>query len=487
MDGASDNTTRDSHQDGSSRPASQDELKRWIEQITGGAVTHWQPIPGGNRCLSWAVDVMPPSGGAVAELYLRYQPPRPPSAEPYTVWREARFYEALRGSNVPAPQLIAVHPSHEALLTQRVKGRAEYRRIKSEAQRKTVAQDFVRALATLHKLPVEETDAPGATAGMSIADCVRTELEIWRAMYLEAERQDPLIDFALDWLFANVPAPAQGPALVHGDAGPGNFLFDGGRMTALLDWELAHIGDPMEDLAWFSMRSVMEPVPDFTGLLRLYQEEMGWPIDLTRIRYHRVFVSTRVVIIRHRNITGQPGNSIVSGALNRRLLVTALAEANGVQLAWPAPIMALPTDRTALYEAVISDLRHEIADVSKDAGVVAAAKNAAKVLKYLKEFDRIGAGAEDANLQLLAELLGTPPANVTSGLGQVLETYRRGGLSFIAALQCFTSCVAHEAQIAAPSSGGLANRQFPALEQQMNEPSDGLDEPSREGPGQSND
>jgi aminoglycoside phosphotransferase (APT) family kinase protein len=309
---------------GAARLASDDELRAWVEAAIGGKIVAWHPISGGNRCRSWAVELTGAAPGR-DKVYLRYQPPRAPSAEPYTVWREARIYAAIRDTAVPAPRLLAVHRDHQAIVTELSPGKADYRRLTDQTARLTVIQDFVRSLAALHALPLSALKLPGYRHGMSIKDCVTAELDTWRAMYEEVGRPEPLVAVALDWLYANLPDPAGAPSLVHGDAGPGNFLFHNGRMSALLDWELAHPGDPMEDLAWFSMRAVMEPAPDFPARIEDYASAVGAPVDLARIRYHRVFVSTRVVIIRHRNVTGEPGNSIVSRSLNRRLLIEALA------------------------------------------------------------------------------------------------------------------------------------------------------------------
>jgi hypothetical protein len=284
-------------------------------------------------------------------------------------------------------------------------------------------------------------------------------------MYEEVATRDPLIDLALDWLDGNVPDPPGPPVLVHGDAGPGNFMFEAGHLTALLDWEFAHPGDPMEDFGWFSMRAVMEPVPDFAGLLAHYGRTSGIAVDLDRIRYHRVFVSTRVVIIRHRNVTGQPGTSLVSRALNRRLLVTALAEANRIRLVTPPPLDAPPTDRTSLFDTTIRDLRHEIAEVAAEPAVVAAAKTTAKVVKYLRELDRYGALATEMDLADLTAALGSRPDGVDAGKAALRDAVRAGKVEFPAALQCFAGCAARETQLAAASSGGLATRTFPALEQ----------------------
>jgi aminoglycoside phosphotransferase (APT) family kinase protein len=396
-------------------------------------------------------------------LYLRYQPPRPPSAEPYTVWREAEFYHALAGSSVLAPKLIAVHPETQAILTERVSGRADYRRVKDEREREAIIRDFIIALSTLHKTPVSNRELPGLEDGATIADCVRKELMIWRAMYEETGRKDPFIDFALSWLDANVPNPAGRPVLVHGDAGPGNFLFENGHLTALLDWELAHPGDPMEDLAWLSMRSVMEPVPHFAAHIRRYGELMGEAPDLARIRYHRVFVSTRVVIIRHRNVTGLPGNSIVSRALNRRLLVSALADVTGTNLPVQEPLDCPDTARSELYDYALHEVRHDIAEASQDRAIVAAAKNTAKILKYLREYDRLGVAREEAELNALARVLGQPPASVETGEAALANALQDRRICFPAALAYFAGSAAREAQLAATASGGLAHRDFPSL------------------------
>ena len=394
----------------------------WVAGVTGGRVVQTRQVTGGNRYRSWAVDVATDDAAEPKPLYLRYQMPRPPSAEPYTVAREAGIYRAIPGiASVKAPRLLAVHPDGCAMLTERAPGRADYRRLADPGQRVAVVQDFVAALASLHRLDIAGLGLEGHVPGLTIAEAVQREIDVWRAMYRETGHDDPLIDLALSWLDTNLPRPDERPVLAHGDAGPGNFLFEGGRMTALLDWELAHIGDPMEDLAWFSMRCVMEPVPDFAERVREYERLAGRTIDKARVLYHRVLVSTRVVIIRHRNVTGEPGNSIVSRALNRRLLIDALAGAIGVRLTAPVPVEAPPTARTELYDGVIDDLWAKMAERSTDGSIVAAAKNGAKVLKFLRDSDRLGPAIEQADLAALAALLGRRPATVPEGQGELVE------------------------------------------------------------------
>ena len=441
----------------------EDTLRKWVEAETHGKTVEWSVISGGNRCLSWAVDSRR-ADGSEEKLYLRYQPPRPPSVEPYTVPREAAIYQIIDGTDVPAPRTIAIHPDLPAILTERVPGRADFRRLENPAEKMAIAGDFIAALCKLHALKAD-LSAIMPQGAETIEDCVRAEIAIWRAMYEETGRRDALIEFALFWLSGNVPETGLPPVLVHGDAGQGNFLFENGRMTALLDWELAHPGDPMEDLAWFSMRSVMEPVPDFAACIENYDRMSAHRVDRRRVEYHRVFVSTRVIIIRHRNVTGEPGNSIVSRALNRRLLVDALADATGVQLPVQVPVEASATPQTGLYDHVLNDLQESSAAHDVGWQFASAAKNAAKVLKYLREVDRLGPALAEADRRSKQDLLGEAGDGDEIALCNAIES---GRVTFESALGFFAGLVAREAQLAALASGGLANRKFPELAKRKN-------------------
>jgi aminoglycoside phosphotransferase (APT) family kinase protein len=82
--------------------------------------------------------------------------------------------------------------------------------------------------------------------------CWRRELDYWEGVLDEDELEpQPVIRAVIRWLRRNPPPPAQKLSVVHGDYRTGNFLFDAeGEIRAILDWEMAHLGDPLEDLAW---------------------------------------------------------------------------------------------------------------------------------------------------------------------------------------------------------------------------------------------
>ena len=440
----------------------QSELFDWVSQACGGRIVRADQISGGNRRHSWAIDIADPTG-QILEVFLRHAPSAIAGVEPYTVAREAQVYRAIASAQVAAPRFIADHPGLRALVTTRAPGIAEFRRLPDNAIKQNIAAEFMENLSRLHGVDIKGVSFDSGVQGTRIADHVHAELATWRAMYHETSRIDPLLDIAFQWLECHQPDPDGSVVLTHGDAGPGNFLFADGHLTALIDWEFAHLGDPMDDLAWFSMRCVMEPVPDFTASLRDYERLSRHPIDRVRLLYHRVLVSTRVVVIRHRNVTGEPAHAIVSKALNRRLLVEALAEASRSQVSFPPPINRPATLRTDLYDNVLGHLQEISATSSADRQIIAKAKGASKVVKYLQASDRYGDALDIADLEAIGRLVGFVPEFIEAGREALAKAVGRGQIPFADALSYFAGQSAREAQLAASASGGIAARHYPAF------------------------
>jgi aminoglycoside phosphotransferase (APT) family kinase protein len=96
---------------------------------------------------------------------------------------------------------------------------------------------------------------PAALPGLpvpAVEDCWRVRLDHWRrAAEADAIGPEPILQAGIRWLTRNPPPPPARVTIVHGDYRSGNFLVDDrGRIGAVVDWEMVHFGDPLEDLAW---------------------------------------------------------------------------------------------------------------------------------------------------------------------------------------------------------------------------------------------
>ena len=187
---------------------------------------------------------------------------------------------ALQDTDVTVPRTLAVHPVHEAMLSERVTGENWFYRIHDPDEQVRVAQDFIRNLAALHRLDPRELALPSFGPVKPAREHALDEIAHMRRRATSPTGAiDPLVRLSLDWLERNVPDYDGPVVLVQGDTGPGNFMYDNGRVTVVVDWELAHFGDPMDDIAWLSLRTVQDTFTHFPDRLREYEELSGNTID----------------------------------------------------------------------------------------------------------------------------------------------------------------------------------------------------------------
>ncbi|MEQ9144854.1 MAG: phosphotransferase family protein [Parvibaculaceae bacterium] len=152
-----------------------------------------------------------------------------------------------------------------------------------------LARQCGEALARLHAIP---TDALPALRHSPAAE----EIKRYREVYKEHGHPHPVFDLAFKWLSDNVP-PDDRITLVHGDFRNGNIMFDPEKgVAAVLDWELAHIGDPMEDMGWICVNSwrfggIDKPVGGFglrEDMFAGYEAAGGPKVDPDRVKFWEV-------------------------------------------------------------------------------------------------------------------------------------------------------------------------------------------------------
>ncbi|MBL8386016.1 MAG: phosphotransferase family protein [Burkholderiales bacterium] len=173
--------------------------------------------------------------------------------------REFAVLRALEGSGVPAPRVFWVDPDGRwlgapSLVMERMPGSCDYMVLnggRTLEERLALARAFIALMVAIHAVDWRARglgEALGAPAGRPSL----TELDHWRDEYRRVRLEpQPEIDYIEAWLRRRAPE-AEAVVLVHGDFKPGNALVEDARITAKLDWEIAHLGDPLEDLGWIT-------------------------------------------------------------------------------------------------------------------------------------------------------------------------------------------------------------------------------------------
>jgi aminoglycoside phosphotransferase (APT) family kinase protein len=209
---------------------------------------------------------------------------------------EARVLAAAAEAGVPVPELVAVVPAdHDpegvaTLVTRQVDGETIARRILRDERfavaRAALTGQLGRALARLHTID------PATVPGVESDD----PLDEYRARLDEIGEPHPAFELGFRWLERNrSDAGRSASAVVHGDFRLGNLIVDEGGLAAVIDWELVHRGDPIEDLGWlcvptwrFGSSLPAAGVGARDDLLAAYADESGADVDPDALRWWEI-------------------------------------------------------------------------------------------------------------------------------------------------------------------------------------------------------
>jgi aminoglycoside phosphotransferase (APT) family kinase protein len=263
-------------------------------------VTAVEPIPEGHSGFTYFVTVW--DGDAPAHYVLRLPPPGARIAGPADVIRQGHIMAALHAAGLPVPAIpvLAEEPVVDGrpfVLMERTDG-IRIEPTGREQKPLDIATSAVDVLKRLHAVPLTQT-------GIGGEEPVSLTAEMWRWAWLMQRAPEELTGRAGalgTMLAARKPAEGQ-PTLVHGDYHYGNMLFRGSEVVAVLDWEIAQIGQPLLDLGCLCIVShrrqyagapnpggvIDVPVEDLYRLYGADAEEMRWYVALSLYKYASIF------------------------------------------------------------------------------------------------------------------------------------------------------------------------------------------------------
>ena len=205
---------------------------------------------------------------------------------------EARVIRQAHSANVGAPEIVAELSEADGIgigfIMRAIRGSADPRNVLTNAAPELL-HDVADALARIHRMDTADLgDIPQLEA--------RAGVEGFAAEFEAFGGDRPIIALGIAWLRDNIPSPVT-PRLVHGDMRIGNLMTDAGRLTGVLDWELSHLGDPHEDLAFGCMAvwrfgAIDKPafgLADLEGFFDAYTAAGGGAVDPARFRFWLIY------------------------------------------------------------------------------------------------------------------------------------------------------------------------------------------------------
>ena len=407
------------------RAATMDEgLFSWVENTLGTPITRLQKQGRGRP--AWFIDTL--KDGKTARFYLRCDRGIKKGINQfYPLSRETALLDKLSQTNVPVAKTKDFNQEFEALLQEFVEGDVLFHHIENEQEREQVGNNFMRALADLHSLSPDDLNLPADEYHVPTTPYEHAwhDLNLWSKVHYDSiEEPEPFMTYTLKWLERFAPDRVAGTVIVQGDTGPGQFIYKDGEITAIVDWEYAHWGCPMEDLAEIRQRDLLYPFGDMMTRFKAYEEYSGTPLDMELIYYYTVrsLINTPLALIGPELLYPQEHADIAErlawNALFMRVTAEALAEAMAIDISNetvelpPQP----PSNATSrLYDVVLSDLQNEQLPHINDEYYAHRMRSTSYLFQHLRQLNTFGAEMERQELDEMAAILGQRPSSIIEG------------------------------------------------------------------------
>jgi aminoglycoside phosphotransferase (APT) family kinase protein len=234
-------------------------LAQHLVQVLGAKsvhMTHIKRFHGGASRETYGIDAT--IDGAAKGLIVR----RDPLDSLIKTERSVEYaaYSSFAGSDVPVPAMICLGDDLSVMgapffVMERIEGGEAGSPFDPNCyapHRPEIGRHFFKLLGRIHARDAASSPLADALGLPDSDQCWSTALDYWaNEVETNALEPQPIGQAAIRWLRRNAPRSTERLTIVHGDYRTGNVLHNGqGAITAVLDWEMAHIGDPHEDLAW---------------------------------------------------------------------------------------------------------------------------------------------------------------------------------------------------------------------------------------------
>lgn len=373
----------------------------FIEESVGGRIVRHHRYP------RWrpAFDVDVERDGKIIPVHFRGERPQ---VGIYPIEHECRAFQVLEKEGVLVPHVYGYCEDPAGIVMERSPGRPNLATAESEDERAAVLDEFLQNLVKMHGIDPAVFEAEGFTRPTQSDALAWGDFPRWQADYERSKMgPDPTIAFTIEWLKRNQPRRSE-ITFVQGDAG--QFIFDKGHLTAVLDLELAHLGDPANDLGALFVRDLSEPLGPLPPAVRRYAELSGREMDPHVVNWHAVRFGICTPMSTATNLyrpnADEPVQFIAWYHVYARMPIEVMALEVGVELEeppMPEPVSGRQAPAFGALEKLLSVTKG--ADEYADYQI----STAARVAEYLRRSECYGPALESDDLDEAAKLLGHRP------------------------------------------------------------------------------
>ena len=392
---------------GGGPPDDEQRLAAWVERTIGGRVTRVEPI------LRWrpAWDVDVDLGDRVLPLHARGERELN-MAIPVRIGDERRSHDLLESHGIPVPHAYGYCDEPYALVMDRLPGHVDLSFAASDDERAQLNLEYLELLPRIYAIPLDEARAAGFTVPTTAEELALRFFEGYEHAYDERmPAPEPTSQFLRAWLHRNAPlhrTPDRARFITY-DAF--QFMFDGGRISGLLDFELAHVGDPLTELAALRIRETIKNLGDLPAIAQQWSAITGEELDHDVVEFHSIAYNAQTVLSAAPLIARpRPDGDLMSHwgwyVNSARWALEDIADRIGVSLEPVERPSPDPGRRAATFGHLVDVLSNRGPQLS--VGDHEQAK-AFRVARHLRRVDEIGAAVDAADRADAAAVLGHDP------------------------------------------------------------------------------
>jgi aminoglycoside phosphotransferase (APT) family kinase protein len=269
-------------------------------------------IPGGASRETWSCDARWVEDGEVREQGLIVRADPEASLLESNRDMEFRVYQALQGSGIPVPRVYwdeadSAWLGRRFFVMERLDGETAPQALMTsrwQPLHQTIGRQLAEHLARLHAVDWRACGLDFLGVPETTRDCAVREVDRWEGILRkDALEPQPVLNLAIRWLRRHLPE-SQRVALLHGDYRTGNYLYGDDGIRAFLDWEMAHLGDPLEDVGWTAIRywryggtEKVGGVIDREEFFRRYEAAGGARVDREAVHFWEVLGNVKMAVI----------------------------------------------------------------------------------------------------------------------------------------------------------------------------------------------